>query len=461
MARNGYQPGPGRARRCVLIGINEAGHSRSPPRWNNDARIRHPRRPQSPAAARAGCRNRLARLPAHRRPPLPGAVRHAAVAEIGQDLEALRAPTPIPANRGGHAGPAGRSVQRKLAEMDLSVRMRKQGNEDAWKFVLLTDVGKEQMDAIREQAAGSSAARHRASRTASAGAASLRWPAAASPSWRWRAARLLVVPAPDHRAEGAGEQQQRALQQERDLLEQQVRERTATLAEAGHPPAAGARGGARPPRPRAARRTGRAAHGRQARCRAPEVAPGRPAARSGPAPAAPDRDAQQRHRAEAPHHRGPAAVVAVQPGLTASLEILAREFSERSGIEVATALEPVELDESRQLTVYRMVQESLTNIGKYAEARHARSACRRVRGRWKSWCATTARASTPAAPRPSTHGLAGMRHRVETAGGKLTVTSSPGAGTRAASAVGIAKILFVIFAILAIASFLAGLLRRK
>ena len=46
-----------------------------------------------------------------------------------------------------------RNVQRKLAEMDLSVRMRKQGNEDAWKFVLLTDVGKEHMDAIREQAA--------------------------------------------------------------------------------------------------------------------------------------------------------------------------------------------------------------------------------------------------------------------------------------------------------------------
>ena len=36
-----------------------------------------------------------------------------------------------------------------------------------------------------------------------------------------------------------------------------------------------------------------------------------------------------------------------------------------------------------------------------------------------------------------------------------------GFGGIAASAVGIAKILFVIFAVLAIASFLAGLLRRK
>ena len=31
---------------------------------------------------------------------------------------------------------------------------------------------------------------------------------------------------------------------------------------------------------------------------------------------------------------------------------------------------------------------------------------------------------------PSSHGLTGMRHRVEAAGGRLTVTSSPQAGTK-------------------------------
>ena len=36
--------------------------------------------------------------------------------------------------------------------------------------------------------------------------------------------------------------------------------------------------------------------------------------------------------------------------------------------------------------------------------------------------------------RPSTHGLAGMRHRVEAAGGRLTVTSAPGKGTRVLAA---------------------------
>jgi signal transduction histidine kinase len=35
----------------------------------------------------------------------------------------------------------------------------------------------------------------------------------------------------------------------------------------------------------------------------------------------------------------------------------------------------------------------------------------------------------PAAVRPASHGLAGMRHRVEAAGGRLTITSHPGNGT--------------------------------
>src|SRR5262245_26002777 len=42
-------------------------------------------------------------------------------------------------------------VSRKLAEMDMSVRLRQSGNEDAWKFVITTDVGREEMDAIRNQ----------------------------------------------------------------------------------------------------------------------------------------------------------------------------------------------------------------------------------------------------------------------------------------------------------------------
>lgn len=43
-------------------------------------------------------------------------------------------------------------ISRKLAEMELSLKMRRDGNEDAWRFVLRTDVGMEDMDAVRQNA---------------------------------------------------------------------------------------------------------------------------------------------------------------------------------------------------------------------------------------------------------------------------------------------------------------------
>jgi signal transduction histidine kinase len=90
----------------------------------------------------------------------------------------------------------------------------------------------------------------------------------------------------------------------------------------------------------------------------------------------------------------------------------------------------VNLDESNQLTVYRLVQESLTNIGKYAEARHAEIGVHARPGQVEVVVRDDGKGFDPDRARRSTHGLAGMRHRVEAAGGKLTVASSPGTGTR-------------------------------
>ena len=120
-------------------------------------------------------------------------------------------------------------------------------------------------------------------------------------------------------------------------------------------------------------------------------------------------------------------------GLSASLEILAREFSEQTGIQVETRLEAVALDESRQLTVYRLVQESLTNIAKYAQAQHVRisvgSADQGAR-MVEIHVVDDGVGFDAAGMKPSTHGLAGMRHRVEAAGGRFCVESAPGRGTR-------------------------------
>ena len=117
-------------------------------------------------------------------------------------------------------------------------------------------------------------------------------------------------------------------------------------------------------------------------------------------------------------------------GLAASLEAMAREFVQGSGdIRLSTYLDNVAADESTQLTIYRLVQESLTNIAKYAAADAAEILLRShgdtitvaVRDNGQGFDAMQARVPG--------HGLDGMRHRVESAGGQLTVESAPGKGT--------------------------------
>ena len=51
-------------------------------------------------------------------------------------------------------------------------------------------------------------------------------------------------------------------------------------------------------------------------------------------------------------------------GLVATLEILAREYVERSGVQVHCAMRPVRLAAPAELMVYRLVQEAITNISK-------------------------------------------------------------------------------------------------
>jgi signal transduction histidine kinase len=117
-------------------------------------------------------------------------------------------------------------------------------------------------------------------------------------------------------------------------------------------------------------------------------------------------------------------------GLVASLEILAREFAERSGVEVVTALEPVELDANSELTIYRLVQEALTNVGKYAQAKKVTIILKNYVYHAEVSVQDDGAGFDPAHLPHASHGLVGMRHRVEASGGRLDVDSKPGRGAR-------------------------------
>jgi signal transduction histidine kinase len=332
-------------------------------------------------------------------------------------------------------------VLRKIAEMDMSVRLRRDGQEDAWKFVITTDVGQEEMDAIRKTAGELIEASNRtlhdgqvqvmnSLRLARIGTAIVALAALLA---------FFLYLRQSHALRSIGERQQEALQRERNALEDEVRERTASLAElATHL--------------QDVRETER---GYLARELHDELGSLLTAAKLDVARLksrlldTPDASQRLQHLTEL-LNSGIALkrriIEDLRPsslsnlGLVASLEILGREFAERSGIPVQMALEPVMMDESRQLTIYRMVQESLTNIGKYAEATEATIVLKNYENHVIVEVADNGKGFDPLRVRPSTHGLAGMRHRVEAARGKLTISSTPGRGTRVSAMLPVAAL---------------------
>lgn len=116
-------------------------------------------------------------------------------------------------------------------------------------------------------------------------------------------------------------------------------------------------------------------------------------------------------------------------GLTAALEILTREYADTAGIRIDTHFETVSLPEATELTIYRMVQESLTNIGKYANAQTITITVHKHPSHVAVQIRDNGQGFDMASIQRSSHGLTGMRQRVEAAGGRLTLASQPGQGT--------------------------------
>ena len=415
----------------VLIAINEAGYRESRRALNEISEAQLARAAlngllQNILDAETGQRGYLLTGEASYREPYDGAVK-----KIDGNLASLRA---LYAERPDEQAKLNRlsgHVARKLAEMDMSLRLRQNGSDDAWKFVLTTDVGREEMNAIRVQATELIAVSNHAlavgqqqiSRALKLGRLGIGLVALFALLAFWLYLRQT------HALRSAGERQQEALQRERNALESEVSERTATLTElATHL--------------QDVRETERGYLARELHdelgslLTAAKLDVARLKSRMADSP-----DAAQRlqHLTEL-LNSGIALkrriIEDLRPsslsnlGLVASLEILGREFGDRSGVQIDLALEPVLLDEARQLTVYRMVQESLTNIGKYAQATEATIVLKNYGNHVIVEVSDNGKGFEPGTARPSTHGLAGMRHRVQAANGKLTVTSAPGRGTR-------------------------------
>ncbi|MDI1257977.1 CHASE3 domain-containing protein [Aquabacterium sp.] len=122
-------------------------------------------------------------------------------------------------------------------------------------------------------------------------------------------------------------------------------------------------------------------------------------------------------------------------GLVAALEIQSREFATRSGLQVDCHLNSVSLSPSASLTVYRLVQEAFTNIAKYAKANTVTVDLSAQDGRACIAVKDDGMGFDPSQQPSSAHGLLGMRYRVEAEGGELVLQSSAGQGTRISATV--------------------------
>ena len=119
-------------------------------------------------------------------------------------------------------------------------------------------------------------------------------------------------------------------------------------------------------------------------------------------------------------------------GLVAAVERLTESFGEQTGIAVEFVTNvPTDgrfLPEV-ETALYRIVQESLTNVVKHAQAGHVSIVLTQKAGSVSVVVEDDGVGFEPARAREGGLGLVGMRERVGLLGGRVTVESRPGAGT--------------------------------
>jgi signal transduction histidine kinase len=118
-------------------------------------------------------------------------------------------------------------------------------------------------------------------------------------------------------------------------------------------------------------------------------------------------------------------------GLVPALERLVQTFSESSGISVDLEARIGEgrLPSDVETTVYRIVQEALTNVVKHAEARKVSILLVRRETMLTAVVEDDGQGFDPTAVGDNSLGLEGMRERVELHDGRMVVEASSGAGT--------------------------------
>lgn len=117
-------------------------------------------------------------------------------------------------------------------------------------------------------------------------------------------------------------------------------------------------------------------------------------------------------------------------GLVEALRAMADDLGNEHAITIRLPERDVNCPEQQALALFRIAQEAVTNIRKYARAGAIELGLSAQNGEIHLWIADDGCGFDTTSPNLNRHGLAGMKHRVQMFGGQFSVTSQAGAGTR-------------------------------
>lgn len=118
-------------------------------------------------------------------------------------------------------------------------------------------------------------------------------------------------------------------------------------------------------------------------------------------------------------------------GIGSALEWLADEFTKHTAVPCRVYMDEaaLQIGADQTIVVFRMIQESLTNITRHADASHVEIALRRRRDTYVLRIRDNGRGFDPAYQKPDSFGLLGLRERAQMLNGRLDIRSSRGTGT--------------------------------
>lgn len=119
-------------------------------------------------------------------------------------------------------------------------------------------------------------------------------------------------------------------------------------------------------------------------------------------------------------------------GLIAAIEWQMQDFEQRTGIPcgLVTNIDEIELDDRRATAIFRILQESLTNVTRHANATQVTVSLRLSQGILAMTVEDDGVGIQPEnTARPKSFGLAGIRERAFMLGGAVSIEGLPGRGT--------------------------------